>query len=201
MDLFWGFARLLPMAIAPGFGAVLGRLAGWLDLRRRRVAVENLQRADLNAVEEAEAYRSLGQSFGLSHQDIGKRVGKSRSAVTNNLRLLKLPPEVLDMLRDGRLSGGQARPLAALPADEALRLALRAVRDGLSARKLEELATSKPAERKKRLADPDTVAAQERLTRRLQTKVEIKRRGKGGTVVVHFHDEEALMRLFDHLKG
>lgn len=163
--------------------------------------VENLQRADLNPVEEADAYRSLGQSFGLSHEQIGQRVGKSRSAVTNALRLLKLPPEVQDMLRDGRLSGGQARPLGTLPGDEAVRLAIRAVRDGLSARKLEELAAAKPAKREKRALDPDTAAAQERLTRRLQTKVEIRRRGKGGTVVLHFHDEEALMRLFDHLKG
>lgn len=162
--------------------------------------VENLQRADLNAVEEAEAYRSLGQSFGLSHDQIGERVGKSRSAVSNALRLLKLPPEVLDMLRDGRLSGGQARPLATLPADEALRLAARAARDGLSARRMEELAAGKPPRRKKRRPDPDTEAAEKRLTRRFQTKVEIKRRGKGGTVVLHFHDEEELMRLFDYLK-
>lgn len=163
--------------------------------------VENLQRADLNAVEEAEAYRSLGQSFGLSHEQIAQRVGKSRSAVTNALRLLKLPPEVLDMLRDGRLSGGQARPLATLPEVEAVRLATWAARDGLSARKLEQLAGAKPKERRRPTIDPDTAAAQERLMRRLQTKVEIKRRGKGGTVVIHFHDEEELMRLFDHLKG
>ncbi len=163
--------------------------------------VENLQRADLNPMEEAEAYRSLGQGFGLSHEQIGQRVGKSRSAVTNALRLLRLPPEVQDMLRDGRLRGGQARPLATLPGDEAIRLATRATRDGLSARKLEELAAAKPTARKKRAVDPDTAAAQQRLTRRLQTKVEIKRRGKGGTVVLHFHDEEELMRLFDHLKG
>jgi len=163
--------------------------------------VENLQRADLNAVEEAEAYQSLGQGFGLSHEQIGQRVGKSRSAVTNALRLLKLPPEILDMLRDGRLTAGQARPLATLPVEEATRLATRAVREGLSARKLEELAGPRPSGRKKAILDPDTAAAQERLTRHLQAKVEIKRRGKGGTVVFHFHDEEELMRLFDHLKG
>ena len=162
--------------------------------------VENLQRADLNPVEEAEAYRSLGQGFGLSHDEIGQRVGKSRSAVTNALRLLKLPPEVLDLLRDGRLRAGQARPLIALPPDAAERLAVRAVRDGLSARKLEELAAAKPTRSKKKPTDPDTAEAQERLTRHLQTKVEIKRRGRGGTVVIHFHDEEELMRLFDHLK-
>jgi ParB family chromosome partitioning protein len=161
--------------------------------------VENLQRADLNAIEEAEAYRSLGQSFGLSHEEIGRRVGKSRATVTNALRLLKLPPEVLDMLRDGRLSAGQARPLATLAAQDALRLAERAARGGLSARKVEELATAKPSVRRPRRQDADTQAAVERLTRTLQTKVEIRRRGRGGAVVLHFHDEESLMRLFDHL--
>ncbi|MDH3522251.1 MAG: ParB/RepB/Spo0J family partition protein [Acidobacteriota bacterium] len=164
--------------------------------------VENLQRADLNPVEEAEAYRGLAQGFGLAHEEIGRRVGKSRSAVSNALRLLSLPPEIQDMLRDGRLNVGQARPLATLPAADALRLAERAARDGLSARKIEELSAAPPARRRRAVAvDPDTREAVERLTRRLQTKVEIKRRGRGGTVVLHFHDEEGLMRLFDHLKG
>jgi ParB family chromosome partitioning protein len=164
--------------------------------------VENLQRADLNAIEEAEAYRSLGQTFGLSHEDIGRRVGKCRAAVTNALRLLKLPLEVQDMLRDGRLQGGQGRPLAALPAEDALRLAEWAARDGLSARKLEELASgSRKPRREKPAVDGDTREAAARLTRKLQTRVEIRRRGKGGTVILHFHDEEGLMRLFDHLKA
>jgi ParB family chromosome partitioning protein len=163
--------------------------------------VENLQRADLNPIEEAEAYRSLGQSFGLTHEDIGRRVGKSRAAITNGLRLLKLPPEIQDMLRDGRLSAGQARPLATLEVEDALRLAERAARDGLSARRLEELATAGPRQRRAAPVDPDTLEAAQRLTRKLQTKVEIKRRGRGGTVVLHFHDEEGLMRLFDLLTG
>lgn len=161
--------------------------------------VENLQRADLNAIEEADAYRSLGQGFGLSHEEIGRRVGKSRATVTNALRLLNLPPEIRDMLRAGRLNAGQARPLVALAVEDALRLAKRAARDSLSARKVEELATTKPPARPAPRLDPDTQAAVERLTRKLQTKVEIKRRGRGGAVILYFHDEEGLMRLFDHL--
>lgn len=161
--------------------------------------VENLQRADLNAIEEAEAFRSLGQRFGLSHEEIGRRVGKSRATVTNALRLLRLPPEIIDMLRDGRLNAGQARPLASLAVEEALRLAERAIRGSLSARRVEELAAAKPTARQAPRLDPDTQAAAERLTRKLQTKVEIKRRGRSGTVILHFHDEEGLMRLFDHL--
>ena len=105
--------------------------------------VENLQRADLNPIEEAEAYRSLQQSFGLTQEEIADRVGKARPAVANTLRLLRLPAAVQDYLRSGELSEGQARPLLALKSEEEmLRLALRAVREGLSARKMEELSGS-----------------------------------------------------------
>lgn len=164
--------------------------------------VENLQRADLNAIEEAEAYRSLSRQFGLKHEEIGRRVGKSRAAISNALRLLQLPPEVQDRVRDGSLTAGQVRPLLALDAERAVAVAERAVRDGLSARQLERLAgDERPARRRRRspVVDADTAAAAERLTRALKTRVEIRRRGSGGTLVVHFHDEEELMRLFDHL--
>lgn len=164
--------------------------------------VENLQRADLNAIEEAEAYRSLSRQFGLKHEEIGRRVGKSRAAISNALRLLQLPPEVQDRVRDGSLTAGQVRPLLALDAERAVAVAQRAVRDGLSARQLERLAgDERPARRRRRspVVDADTAAAAERLTRALKTRVEIRRRGSGGTLVVHFHDEEELMRLFDHL--
>lgn len=167
--------------------------------------VENLQRADLNAVEEAEAFRSLHDTFGLSQEEIGVQVGKSRATVGNALRLLALPVEILDMLRDGRLTAGQARPLLGVEKlDEQVGLARRAVRDGLTARQLEALASQekKPRRRRKLLTmDPDTAAAAERLTRELQTKVEIWRRGSGGTVRLHFHSEEELMRLYDVLLG
>lgn len=164
--------------------------------------VENLQRADLNPIEEAEAYRSLQESFGLAQEEIGRRVGRSRVAVTNTLRLLNLPDEVQDLLRAGTLTAGQARPLLALSSrEEQLELANRAAEAALSARKLEELVRPTPAksERRKRREDPNDLAAAERLTRKLQTKVEIKRRGRGGSVRLHFHSEEELMRLYDLL--
>lgn len=167
--------------------------------------VENLQRSDLNAVEQAEAFRALQQTFGLSQEEIGIQVGKSRAAVGNALRLLTLPAEILDLLRDGRLTAGQARPLLGVePRERQLRLARRAVREGLSARQLEALSSQdrRPEKlRKSATIDPDTAAAAERLTRRLQTKVEIRRRGSGGTVRLHFHSEEELMRLYDLLLG
>jgi ParB family chromosome partitioning protein len=170
--------------------------------------VENLQRSDLNPIEEAEAYAALQEKFGLSQEEVAGRVGKARTTVTNALRLLRLPDEVLDLLREGRLTAGQARPLLGIQdPEEQIRLADRAVRDGLSARDLERLAAEPQPEESRKPKKPDrpvevhTAAAEERLTRRLQTRVEIKRQGKGGRgqLRIHFHSEEELMRLFDVL--
>ncbi|HWN44941.1 MAG TPA: ParB/RepB/Spo0J family partition protein [Thermoanaerobaculia bacterium] len=165
--------------------------------------VENLQRSDLNALEEAEAYLSLQEKFGLSQEDIATRVGKARTTVTNALRLLRLPDEVQELLREGRLTAGQARPLLGLPSREAqLTLADRAVREGLSARDLERLSSEPAREKPKKKPRPvevHTAAAEEKLTRRLQTRVEIRRRGKGGILHIHFHSEEELMRLYEVL--
>lgn len=166
--------------------------------------VENLQRTDLNPVEEAEAYRSLKEMFALSQEEIGERVGKSRTTITNAMRLLRLPADVLDMLRDGRLTAGQARPLLALATEaEQSKLARRAVERRLSARELEELASrrKRPRRRQKtpRQVDPDTAAAEEKLTRRFQTRVEIRRRGQAGWLRLRFDSEEELIRLYDLL--
>lgn len=168
--------------------------------------VENLQREDLNPIEEAEAYQALQTNFQLSQDDVARRVGKARSTVTNSLRLLKLPVPVRDLLRDGRLTAGQARPLLALETEERqVELAQRALRDRLSARDLERLATRKKKGSGQEKAVPPVevhaAAAQEKLTRHLQTKVEIKRRGKKGEIRISFHSEEELMRLFDLLMG
>ena len=165
--------------------------------------VENLQRADLDPIEEAEAYRALVEDFGLAHEEIAARVGRSRSAVTNALRLLRLPAAVQELLRTGALTAGQARPLLALEdAAEIERLARKIVEEGLSARLVEELLAPRSARGKrrgKRPVEPNAAAAAEQLTRLLQTRVEIERRGKGGVVKIHYHSEEELMRLFDEL--
>lgn len=182
---------------------VVRQVSGDLELLELAL-VENLQRSDLNALEEAEAYLALQEKFGLSQEAISTRVGKARTTVTNSLRLLRLPEEVQELLREGRLTAGQARPLLGLPSREAqINLADRAVREGLSARDLERLSTEQPARekpvRKPRPVEVNTAAAEEKLTRRLQTKVEIRRRGKGGFLQVHFHSEDELMRLYDIL--
>ena len=162
--------------------------------------VENLQRTDLNPAEEAAAYRTLVEDFALSHEAVAERVGKTRTTVSNTLRLLKLPAGALALLREGRLSAGQARALLALEDSEAIeRLAARAARQGLSARAIEALAAGPKKKRAKAPPEPNAAAAAERLTQRLQTRVEIERRGAGGTIRIHFHSEEELMRLYDRL--
>jgi ParB family chromosome partitioning protein len=200
----WRAAQRAGLAQVP---VVVREVAGDRDLLELAL-VENLQRQDLDAVEEAEAYRALKERFGLSQEEIAGRVGKGRATVANSLRLLKLPGAVLDLLRDGRLTAGQARPLLSLAETDAqLELARRAVEEHLTARQLERLvaaprAQPKTSAAKGTAAPPQEVhaaAAQEKLTRRLQTKVEIRRRGKGGTVRIHFHSEDELIRLFDLL--
>ncbi len=198
----WRAARMAGLTEVP---VVVREVAD--DQERLELAlVENLQRSDLNPMEEAEAYVLLRERFSLSQEEIGKRVGKGRTTITNALRLLKLPDEIRELLRRGELKAGQARPLLALEdRGEQLRLARAAARDGLSAREMEALASkrrpdSTPKKAKKaRPVEAHAAAAAEKLTRRLQTKVEIRRRGKGGQLLIHFHSEEELMRLYDHL--
>ncbi len=179
-------------------------IRGDLDDRSRLelALVENLQRSDLNALEEAEAYATLQEKFGLSQEEIALRVGKGRSTITNSLRLLKLPQEVRELLRAGQLTAGQARPLLALgDRERQVALAEQAVREELSARQLEQLsAPPRPrAPKPPRQVEVHTAAAEEKLTRRLQTRVEIRRQGQGGRLQIHFHSEEELMRLYELL--
>jgi ParB family transcriptional regulator, chromosome partitioning protein len=194
----WRAARLAGLEEVPVV------IRGDLDDRARLelALVENLQRSDLNALEEAEAYATLQEKFRLSQEEIAIRVGKGRTTITNSLRLLKLPQEVRELLRGGRLTAGQARPLLALgDRERQIALAEQAVREELSARQLEHLAAP-PRERSKqpqRKVEVHTAAAEEKLTRRLQTRVEIRRQGQGGRLQIHFHSEEELMRLYDLL--
>jgi ParB family chromosome partitioning protein len=198
----WRAARIAGLDRVPVVVREVGDDSAWLEL----ALVENLQRSDLNAIEEAEAFQALRERFGLTQDQIAQRVGKGRPTVTNALRLLRLPEAVLDLLRGGALSAGQARPLVALEDPRRqVDLAKEAVDRGLSAREIEALVAAgaprarQPRRKTTQALDANTQAAQERLTRALQTRVEIRRRGKAGTVRLHFHSEEELMRLFDHL--
>jgi ParB family chromosome partitioning protein len=136
--------------------------------------VENIQRADLNAIEEAEAYDVLVRDHGLTQEELSKRVGKERSTVANALRLLKLPEEVRDAVRDGRLDMGHARALLGLDDPEAIRKAAqRAIRDRLSVRATEALVREQASKGTKKVAEGATgdSPAIKDLTQRLQRRL------------------------------
>jgi ParB family chromosome partitioning protein len=165
--------------------------------------VENLQREDLNPLDAAEAYARLKDEFRLSHEKIADRVGKDRTTVSNALRLLKLPSSVRDRIRSGLLSAGHARALAALASpDDQERLAEEILRRSLSVRQTEKrVASFGSADRLRRehRRDPFTRDAEEKLSRRLKTRVRIVRRRRGGRLEVAFGSEEELIGLYERL--
>ena len=167
--------------------------------------VENLQREDLNPLEAAAAYARLREEFHLTQEDVARRVGKDRATIANALRLLKLPSSVREKIRDGSLSAGHARALVALvSADDQERLADEILRRALSVRQTEKRVASFSSEGKvtrERRSDPFTRDAEEKLTRRLKTRVKIARSRRGGKIVISFGSEEELMGLFDRLSG
>lgn len=168
--------------------------------------VENIQREDLNPMEEATAYHQLHEEFGLTQEEISRKVGKERSTVANFLRLLKLPESVKKILAAGQLSMGHARALLAVEsARKQEHLAERVVKRGLSVRQTEMLAAEgspKVGEKKKeKEKDVFTRDAEERLTRTLKTRVEIDRRRRGGVIQIRFSSEDDLIRLYDDLTG
>jgi ParB family transcriptional regulator, chromosome partitioning protein len=167
--------------------------------------IENIQREDLNPMEEAMAYGQLNQEFGLTQEEISKKVGKERSTVANFLRLLKLPDSVKKLLGSGQLSMGHARALLAVDsAKKQELLAERVVKRNLSVRQTEMLAAGqapKGSEKKEKEKDVFTRDAEERLTRSLRTKVEIDRKRRGGIIHIRFSSEDDLIRIYDDLTG
>ncbi|MBI5823541.1 MAG: ParB/RepB/Spo0J family partition protein [Chloroflexi bacterium] len=166
--------------------------------------IENVQRADLNAMEEAEAYRQLVEDFGLSHESVAKRVGKSRVAVTNTLRLLGLADVVKQALVDGKITEGHARALLMLSTQKAQASALQTVLNlSLSVRQAEELmrklAGQKPIKAKKPFRSADVSDVEKRLQHSLGTKVALKHGKKGGTVTIYYYSGEELDALLDKL--
>jgi len=171
--------------------------------------IENIQRENLNPVDEAAAYQRLADDFGLTHEQIAAAVGKDRSSVANYVRLLKLAGEVRAELAAGTLSMGHARALLALSDHAAQRQASREVISrGLSVRDTEALvkrlaapaapSTAKPAAPAN---DVHTRAAEDRLRFALGTKVRIARRGKGGSIEISFGSEAELNRIYEHITG
>ncbi len=164
--------------------------------------VENLQREDLSALEEAAAYRRLIDAFGRTQTQLAEAVGKSRSHVANTLRLLSLPPEVRRRLDDGSLSAGHGRAL--LGATDPDRLAAEVVRRGLNVRATERLVQRRAAAQgrpPRRLRDADTAALERELGAHLGLRVTLERRQRGGALTVYYRSVDQLDRVLRLLRA
>ncbi|MGE5775728.1 MAG: ParB/RepB/Spo0J family partition protein [Chloroflexota bacterium] len=215
-----------PLIVSPSKGGLYTLIAGERRLQAARKAglktvpvvvrhatdqqllelalIENVQRADLNAIEEAEAYQHLAKEFKLSHEVIATRVGKSRVAVTNTLRLLDASAAVKQALVDGRITEGHARALLALNSAKAQEALLsQVVNLDLSVRQTEALsrkyAGQKPATKKKTNQNADVADVERRLRSSLGTKVALKHGKKGGTVTIYYYSDEDLDTLLEKL--
>ena len=165
--------------------------------------IENIQRENLNPIEEAQGLKRLVDEFGLTHETVAKAVGRSRSAVSNSLRLLALPEPVQEMLFLRQLEMGHARALLSLPVMEQLSLALKAVKNGWSVREVErrsQLAQQAPQEKKSKTVSPDIRYLNEALTEKLGVRAEVQTANhKRGKVVLHFDSPETFARLIQQL--
>ena len=215
-----------PLIVSPGKNGIYVLIAGERRLQASRKAglksvpvvirhatdqqllelalIENVQRADLNAIEEAEAYQNLAKEFRMSHETIAQRVGKSRVAVTNTMRLLDASAAVKQALVDGRISEGHARALLALTTAKAQEALLNQVVNlDLSVRQTEALARKysgqKPATKKKSGTSADVTDVERRLRSSLGTKVALKHGKKGGTVTIYYYSDEELDSLLEKL--
>ena len=215
-----------PLVVSPGKNGVFTLIAGERRLQAARKAglktvpvvvrhatdqqflelalIENVQRADLNAIEEAEAYQHLAREFKLSHETIASRVGKSRVAVTNTLRLLDASAAVKHALVDGKITEGHARALLALSTAKAQETLLNQVINlDLSVRQTEALARKytgqKPVHKRRSSISADITDVERRLRSSLGTKVSLKHGKKGGTVTIYYYSDEELDSLLEKL--
>ncbi len=215
-----------PLIVSPGKNGVYVLIAGERRLQASRKAglktvpvvirhatdqqllelaiIENVQRADLNAIEEAEAYQHLAREFRFSHEKIAERVGKSRVAVTNTMRLLDASAAVKQAVVDGRISEGHARAMLALTSAKAQEALLNQVMNlDLSVRQTEALAGKysgkKPVVAKKTAKGADVNDVERRLRASLGTKVALKHGKKGGTVTIYYYSDEELDSLLEKL--
>lgn len=169
--------------------------------------IENLQRADLNAIETARAYKLLMETYDLTQDQLAERVGKSRSAVANTLRALAAPQMLQDAVVEGKISEGHLRALLPLPLSDAITALGEILARGLSVREAEALArkmvhpTGRPVRRRARLsgADPDVAHLAAELRAALGTKVEILRGRKGGRIAIEYYSAEDFERLYELL--
>ena len=202
----WRAAQMAGLAVVP---AIVKEVSpqGMLEL----ALVENVQRADLNPLEEAAAYQALVEEFGLTQEVVAGRVGKSRVTVTNAMRLLRLPTPAKEAVISGAIKEGHARALLGLPGDELIEQALAVViADELTVRQTEELvrrlarqAAAPPREEQivEEEVSPETRQLETRFRDALGTKVNLYRSRRGGRIVIHFFSEEELGAIYDQIVG
>jgi ParB family chromosome partitioning protein len=169
--------------------------------------VENVQRADLDPIDEALAYRQLIDEFGLTQERVAERVGKARATIANTLRLLDLHPSVQAAIGDGRITEGHGRALGGLPIEGQGHVLATVVTQGLSVRQTEEMVRRlrEPRQVREPAAKPrldeELERVEEDLRQRLGTKVTLSRSRKGGRIVIEYYSDEELERLYDRLIG
>ena len=202
-ELIAGHRRVLASRVA-GKSSIPAVVREDVRDRLELALVENLQRADLNAIETARAYRLLMETYGLTQEQLAERLGKSRSAVANTLRALQAPQILQDAVQDGKISEGHLRALLPLPLSEALRALGEILAKGMSVREAEALARkmvhpTHPRRGRVKGNDPDLAGVTAELRGALGTKVEVTRSRKGGRISIQFYSDEDFERLYELL--
>lgn len=193
-------------ATAIGLNTIPGIIKEASDIEVLEIAlIENIQREDLNPIEEANAYKKLIEEFNITHEDLSKRVGKDRVTITNTLRLLKLPEDVQEYVIKEELSAGHARALLAL--DDIIYvkgLCIKIIQKGLSVRETEvivnNIKSGKFRTKRKPMVDPHQRAIEDELKRIFGTKVKIYHGKKGGKIEIEYYSHEDLERILELLK-
>ncbi len=170
--------------------------------------IENMQREDLNPIEEAEAIHQMVDTYGLTQEQVSKSLGKSRPYITNALRLLRLPDEVQLLVTEGQLTAGHARALVTIEdKNKLVSLAKKAAEEGLSVREMERLANEAISEEKKKprkrskARPPEVAAVEEELKDILGTRVNLKQRGRKGKLEIEYYSRDELERLLEMFKS
>ncbi|HHW10854.1 MAG TPA: ParB/RepB/Spo0J family partition protein [Firmicutes bacterium] len=170
--------------------------------------VENLQREDLNALEEAEAYKQLAEEYQLTQEEIAGRVGKKRATITNRLRLLELEDEIKELVRSGGLSAGHAKALLSMPPGELRKkVAAQCLKEGWSVRQIEAFVQNrlkkKPQAKKATTSEAENTFSEleQDFQRVLGTRVRIMKQGKKGHIQIEFYDDEDITRIYELIVG
>ncbi|OGL68106.1 hypothetical protein A3B21_02395 [Candidatus Uhrbacteria bacterium RIFCSPLOWO2_01_FULL_47_24] len=173
------------------------------DLEKLELSlIENIQRQDLNPIEEAEAYRELVETFGLTQEEAAKKAGKSRESISNALRLLELPTEMQTSVASGKISPAHARILLSIDNPRARKEVFdRMVGEGLTVREAQDLAAPKIRRKRTSTKDPALLADEMRLRETLNTKVQIEKSGERGKIVIQFYSDQDYSEIIGKISG